>query len=242
MRASRQTRSQKVIHCKNPTRKSQRKWRDTCFAIASNHVGAVKLLAMTNLDTQGTETSSLKRSFSELWRFVLITLLIVLPIRFFVAKPFIVNGPSMDPTFETGQYLIIDEFSYHFRKPQRGEVLVFQYPYTAPTETKRFYIKRLIGLPGETVEIQYGKVSIRNSSSAEPILLDEPYVANHSLDSLKKTLGAKEYFVIGDNRPASSDSRSWGTLEEKYIVGRPLVRLLPPTKINFLPGVAYFSN
>lgn len=221
---------------------SKKYGRDTRFAIASNDVGAVKLLAMTNLDTQFTETSSLKRSFSELWRFVLITLLIVLPIRFFVAKPFIVNGPSMDPTFETGQYLIVDELSYHFREPQRGEVLVFQYPYTAPTEAKRFYIKRLIGLPGETVEIQYGKVSIRNSSSPEPIVLDEPYVANGSLDSLKKTLGPNEYFVLGDNRPASSDSRSWGALEEKYIVGRPLVRLLPPTKLNLLPGVAHFTN
>ena len=212
------------------------------FALASTHSPAVKLLAMTNLDTQFTETSSLKRSFSELWRFVLITLLIVLPIRFFVAKPFIVNGPSMDPTFETGQYLIVDELSYHFRLPQRGEVAVFQYPYTAPNESKRFYIKRIIGLPGETIEIQYGKVSIRNSSSAEPIILDEPYVANHSLDSLKKTLGEGEYFVLGDNRPASSDSRSWGVLEEKYIVGRPFLRLLPPTKINFLPGVVHFTN
>jgi len=216
--------------------------RDTRFAIASNTIDAVKLLAMTNLDTQFTETSSLKRSFSELWRFVLITLLIVLPIRFFVAKPFIVNGPSMDPTFETGQYLIVDELTYHFRQPQRGDVLVFQYPHTAPNEVKRFYIKRLIGLPGETVEIQYGKVSIHNSTSADPIILDEPYVTNHSLDSLKKTLGADEYFVLGDNRPASSDSRSWGMLEEKYIVGRPLLRLLPPTKINFLPGVAHFNN
>ena len=173
-----------------------------------------------------------KNSFSELWKFILITVLIVLPIRLFVAKPFIVNGASMDPTFKSGQYLIVDELSFHFRAPKRGEVVVFQYPH----DTSRFYIKRIVGLPGETVKIQYGKVSVQPKGSTESFTLDESYIVNASADTANYTLGDHEYFVLGDNRPASSDSRAWGNLDIKYIVGRPAIRLFPPSSFSLIPG------
>lgn len=173
-----------------------------------------------------------QNSFSELWKFILITVLVVLPIRLFVAKPFIVKGPSMDPTFATGQYLVIDQLSYHFTDPERGDVVVFKYPH----DTKSYFIKRIIGLPGETVEIRYGKVSVKKTGQSASVVLDEPYILNTSGDSGTYELGEGEYFVMGDNRPASSDSRAWGNLEEKYIVGKPILRLFPPTDIDLLPG------
>jgi signal peptidase I len=193
------------------------------FAIASKAHGAVKLLAMNDEN---------KKSFAELWKFILITLVIVLPLRWYVAKPFIVEGPSMDPTFASGQYLIVDQLSYRFAKPHRGDVVVFEYP----LDPSKYFIKRIIGLPGETVKMDYGKVQIIPRGSTEAITINEPYVVNTSVDSSVHTLNDHEYFVMGDNRPASSDSRAWGNLDEKYIVGRPLVRLYPLTQLSLLPG------
>jgi signal peptidase I len=140
----------------------------------------------------------------------------------------------MDPTFNTGQYLIIDQISYRFNEPKRNDVIVFRYP----NNTKVFYIKRIIGLPGETVSIDTGKVSIINSENPEGILLPDDYIAkNHKTsETYKTTLGDSEYFVMGDNRAESSDSRLWGPLDKKFIVGKPIVRLFPFTKIDLVPG------
>lgn len=170
--------------------------------------------------------------FTELLKFALIAAVIVIPIRMFVAQPFIVSGASMDPTFATGQYLIIDELSYHFEEPKRGEIVIFRYP----KDPSQFFIKRVIGLPGETVHIQNNQVSITEASGIE-INLVESYVKNiGNGNTLTKKLGEDEYFVMGDNRPESSDSRTWGILPKENIVGRAFLRLLPFDKLGIFPG------
>lgn len=166
--------------------------------------------------------------------FALIALLIVVPIRWFVAQPFIVRGASMEPTFQTGEYLIVDQLTYHFTDPERGDVIILKYP----RDESVYFIKRVIGLPGETVELQGTKVIIRGGAGVEPVTLDQSYIpdGDHRPEYATYTLGADEYFVMGDNRDESSDSRVWGLLPRKDIVGRALVRLFPPSKISVLPG------
>ena len=169
----------------------------------------------------------------EIIRFTIIALLIVIPIRIFVAQPFIVQGASMEPTFETGQYLIVDQLSYRLEAPARGDVIVFRYP----KDPKKFFIKRIIGLPGETITIDRTTVSVTNSQNPNGFVLDEPYIDSMNPDTLlTQELGENEYFVMGDNRDASSDSRVWGTLNEDLIIGRALIRLLPVSTMEILPG------
>src|SRR3989344_7250202 len=150
-------------------------------------------------------------AIKEILKFVIITLVVVVPIRSYVPQPFVVSGLSMEPTFDDGEYLIIDELSYHFREPRRGEVVVFRFP----DNPSQFFIKRIIGLPGDTVTVQGGQVQIKNEQYQQAVLLDEsPYLAAAVRTGGQVTyqLGAEEYFVLGDNRPASSDSRNWGKL------------------------------
>lgn len=174
-----------------------------------------------------------KTDVGELIRFTLIALIIVIPIRFFIAQPFIVSGTSMFPTFHNKDYLIVDEISYKIGNPHRGDVVIFKYP----KDTTKYFIKRIIGLPGETISIKAGKITIKNSEHLDGIILDEPYVENHSEDSMgEKVLGTDEFFVMGDNRTASSDSRYWGVLPKKLMTGRALVRLFPFSDINVMPG------
>lgn len=156
--------------------------------------------------------------WKELFKLVFFSLIIVIPFRLYVAQPFVVDGASMDPTFETGDYLIVDELTYRFKMPERGSVLIFKYP----KDPKKSFIKRVIGLPGERVSIEHGTVSIND------ILLDEPYIKLPKDDSGSYTLGPVEYFVMGDNRRGSADSRMWGPVPEKNIIGRPIIRFLPP--------------
>ncbi len=159
----------------------------------------------------------------EISKIVIIALLIVVPIRYFVFQPFFVRGQSMEPNFHNGDYLIIDELSYQFRLPQRGEVIVFKYP----QDPSQRYIKRIIGLPGETIKIQEGKVSIYQDGEIQA--LEEDYLSQLTQTSgnLQMTLDWNEYFVLGDNRPVSADSRRWGTLPEENIVGRVFLRAWP---------------
>ncbi len=176
-----------------------------------------------------------QRIGSSLWdtiKFIVLALIIVTPIRMFVAQPFIVSGSSMDPTFATGQYLIVDELSYHLGDPARGDVIILRYP----KDTTKFFIKRVIGLPNETVEIQNGAVTIKNTEHPEGFAMNEPYIKYPKNDTMTKILGEGEYFVMGDNRAASSDSRYWGTVPRNLVVGRALIRLLPVASAAVLPG------
>ena len=171
---------------------------------------------------------------SEIIRFSLIALLIVLPIRLFIAQPFIVSGASMETTFSTGQYIIVDQLTYHFEEPKRGDVIIFRYP----KDPSKFFIKRVIGLPGDTVNIEGRTVHISNTQHPDGITLSESYILNMKPSAtLTETLGTDEYFVMGDNRDASSDSRSWGVLQRDKIVGRAFLRLFPLTEVDVLPGM-----
>jgi signal peptidase I len=175
----------------------------------------------------------------EIFRFAILALIIVIPFRMFIAQPFIVSGASMSPTFETGQYLIVDQLSYHLELPARGDVIVFRFP----EDTTKFFIKRLIGLPGETVVIRGKEVTIHDASGHDT-LLTEPYINSFNLkdDFITVTLGPNEYFVMGDNRGASSDSRIWGAVPSKLIVGRAFARLLPIQEISLFPGAYPLSK
>lgn len=169
----------------------------------------------------------------ELLRFAIIALIIVLPIRWFVALPFIVSGASMEETFHNNEYLIVDQLTYKFEDPARGDVIVFRYP----RDPSKFFIKRVIGLPGETIKIAGNSVTIINSENPEGLVLNEPYAEiARTMSNLTQELGEGEYFVMGDNRDASSDSRVWGTLEESKIVGRALLRLFPLNEVGLFPG------
>ncbi|KKT28581.1 MAG: Signal peptidase I [Candidatus Giovannonibacteria bacterium GW2011_GWC2_44_9] len=168
---------------------------------------------------------------NSLWEFikvVVISVAIVLPIRAYVAQPFIVSGASMEPNFHDGEYLIIDELTYALRKPERGEVIVFRYPLN-PSE---FFIKRIVGLPGETVEIKNSKIFINGDVVSESFISAD--IAKKTLPNLKTNLDENEYFVLGDNRPKSSDSRFWGALPKDKIMGRALLRLWPVAKAGFI--------
>lgn len=166
----------------------------------------------------------------EILRFAILVAVILLPIRLFVAKPFIVSGSSMDPTYAGGEYLVIDELSYRFEAPKRNEVIVFRYP----LDPSKHFIKRIIGLPGETVSIEGKTVTVSKEGKSET--LSEPYITYTSDNHMTRTLGPDEYFAMGDNRVASSDSRSWGPLPRKDITGKVLVRLFPLSRIALHPG------
>ncbi|MBU6321507.1 MAG: signal peptidase I [Patescibacteria group bacterium] len=164
----------------------------------------------------------------------LLIVIVVIPLRVFVVSPFVVDGESMHPTFENLDYLIVDELVYDFEKPSRGDVIVFRYP----KDPSVFYIKRVIGLPGETVAINRGIVTI-TETSGKTVTLNEPYVVNEDATYTNKvTLSPGQYFVLGDNRPNSSDSRIWGPLPAKNIIGRVDARLLPLSVAGLFPGEA----
>lgn len=178
-----------------------------------------------------------KDLLKDLFTLAFLIIVIVVPIRLFVASPFIVEGDSMYPTFKNFDYLIVTEFIYKFKMPDRGDVIVFRYP----NNPSIFYVKRIIGLPGETVSINRGVVTITDVSG-EKITLPEPYIVNEDVTYTRNVfLNEDEYFVLGDNRPNSSDSRIWGPLPKADIIGRVDLRLLPINRSEFFPGdVNYF--
>jgi signal peptidase I len=174
-------------------------------------------------------------SWKELFKLVVISIVIVIPFRLFIAQPFIVEGASMEPTFDTGEYLIVDEFSYRFKNPERGDIMVFKYP----ADPSKSFIKRVIGLPGEKISIKDGLVTIISSEYPRGFTLEESYVEFEKIEDLSYVLDQGEYFVMGDNRSRSADSRLWGAVPEENIVGRPIIRFFPP---EVFPGRASFVN
>lgn len=171
------------------------------------------------------------RNLWETARVFIVSLAVIIPLRAYVAQPFFVRGASMAPSFLDGEYLVIDELSYNLdlRPLQRGDVVVFRYP----LDHTQYYIKRIIGLPGERVVIREGEVRIISPALPGGLTLDEAgYLADGETTqgTVDVTLRDSEVFILGDNRDQSSDSRTWGPLPLDLIVGRAWVRAFPFTK------------
>ncbi len=183
----------------------------------------------------------MKAFFYAIWEIVevaIIAIVAVLIIRNFLVQPFLVNGASMEPNFHNSDYLLVDQISYRFKEPQRGEVVVFKYP----GDEKYYYIKRIIGLPGEEVEIRDGKVFVFNKDFPNGLILNESYLSNNAITSGKNErikIENGKFFVLGDNRNFSFDSRNWGLLDKKEIVGVTRLRLWPLNQVMALEKPAY---
>ncbi len=168
---------------------------------------------------------------------VVISLAIILPIRYYLVQPFFVKGASMEPNFEDGDYILVNEIGYRFSTPERGDVVIFRYP----LDQSQFFIKRIIGLPGETIKIKDNTVTIYNKDKPEGFVLDENYLApeQETIGNSVIKLDDNEYFVLGDNRLQSSDSRRWGPVNKSLITGRAFLRPWPLTKTLKIPSVHY---
>ena len=176
--------------------------------------------------------------FLELIKVAFISLAIIVPVRYFLIQPFYVKGASMEPNFHDREYLIINEIGYRFNKPERGDIIVFKYP----ADPKSFFIKRVIALPGERVEIKNGEIRIYNDENINGSVLDEStYIPSgvHTSGSVDTTVEIGEYFVLGDNRNASLDSRSFGPIPKENIIGRAWLRGWPLDKIDVFDRLIY---
>lgn len=174
----------------------------------------------------------------EVVKVVVVSLAIIVPVRYFLIQPFYVKGASMEPNFYNHEYLIIDELSYRFNAPQRGDIVVFR----PPTQVNDFYIKRIIGLPGERVAIADNRVTITSDQYPSGLVLDESvYLPTDTTTTgtVTAALGAEQYFVLGDNRASSLDSRIFGPVERSGIVGRAWLRGWPVHKITIFHNPPY---
>ncbi|MDO8592291.1 MAG: signal peptidase I [bacterium] len=175
----------------------------------------------------------------ELIKVVAISLAIIIPIRYYLIQPFYVKGASMEPNFYDKEYLIIDEISYRFHESERGDIVVFRYP----RDPDEFFIKRIIGLPGEKVQIKDGGVYIYNQAHPDGFKLEEKYlpadVKTYGINEEIISLSDGGYFVLGDNRAASKDSRSFGVLDKKFITGKVLLRGWPFNRVNVFSAPEY---
>ncbi len=194
----------------------------------------------------------MKKILSSIWEIVkifIVAAIIVIPVRYFLFQPFIVKGESMEPNFKNGDYLIVDELSYRFREPKRGEVIVFRYPQDFEVGIlgkflgwggQPLLIKRIIGLPGEVVEIKDGKITISKGSLSH-VLGEEDYLPSSlvTFGDMRVSLREKEYFMLGDNRPFSLDSRRFGILSEEKIIGRVVLRAWPLDSLSKIEAPAY---
>jgi signal peptidase I len=193
------------------------------------------------------EQESMKDFIIEVVKMFFLALVIIVPVRMFLVQPFIVRGASMEPNFHEKEYLIINEFGYKntpinilgkeivtvkpHKDVNRLDVIVFR----APHDEKQFYIKRVVGLPGETVLVDNGDVTIINAEHPEGFMLsEEAYLpeGRKTNGSQKVVLKENEYYVLGDNRPASSDSRVFGPLNKDAIIGKVLLRAWPVSQIK----------
>jgi signal peptidase I len=162
---------------------------------------------------------------------ILLTVLIYVAVNFATGR-FRIEGSSMEPSMHPNQYVLVDKVTYMLTAPQRGDVVVFNYPLA----TERDFIKRVIGLPGETISISSGVVSINGEPLAEPYIAAAPNYNN------TWALGPDEYFVLGDNRNSSSDSHTWGPLHRQYLIGRAIFVYWPPTLWGLVPHYTYAAT
>ncbi len=184
----------------------------------------------------------LSEFFLDIIETIVIALSIFLVVYLFFMQPHQVNGQSMVPNFQSGEYVLTDKVSYKIGEPQRGDVIVFHAPEKAqcPKGTGCDFIKRVLGLPGDTIEVKNDSVIVNGVALNEPYIPDDfetlpgAFTKNRVI-----ALGPNEYFVSGDNRPYSSDSRAWGPITKDEIVGRAFFRYWPFKVAGFLPKVTY---
>jgi signal peptidase I len=186
------------------------------------------LVNVAETETEASTSGSILRLLREIVETILLTLVIFVVVNTLTGR-FRIEGPSMLPNLEEGQYLIVDKVVYKLRAPHRGEIIVFH----QPRDPNRDLIKRIIGLPGETIDIEQGLVYIDGER------LREPYVAHRDTRSVQYQLGPDEFFVVGDNRPNSDDSRSWGPLQRNQIVGRAWISYWPVKDWGSIPHYSF---
>lgn len=186
------------------------------------------------LAPEDTKEYPLKVFFTELFKVLILGAFAVVAIRYFIFKPFVVKGASMEPNFHEKEYLIIDEVSYRLREPHRADIVVLR---NQGVDDRDYFLKRIIGLPGERVVISSGRVRVFNVENPGGMYLDESlYLAPSVLTfgEIDVTLAEDMYYVLGDNRPASLDSRRIGPVPRKDIVGRAFFRGWPLARIEVL--------
>lgn len=210
-----------------------------CFVLYNLHMNEEK----TAIKPEESGKITLKQILKEIVIFCVIAFGVIIPFRMWIAEPYIVSGQSMFPTFDSGHYLIVNKISYELGSPiKRNSVVVFKFPDSAgiPQEEGKDLIKRIIGLPGDTVSENGNTVTVSYSNGVGTTTetLDQSYVSKSQEmpGNFSITLGADEYFVMGDNRKNSFDSRYWGVLPRENIIGKPILRLWPIDKIGIFPG------
>lgn len=178
--------------------------------------------------SQKPKWQAISEFFWEMVRVAIISLAIILPVRYFLIQPFYVKGASMEPNFYDHEYLVIDEISYRFNNPQRGDIVVFKYP----KDTKQYFIKRVIGLPGEKIKIQDNSVYINGTKLNESYLppTTETVLPLRGYSDIE--LASDEYFLLGDNRGQSLDSRIFGPVKRNLVVGRTWIRGWPFSRVT----------
>ncbi|MBI3626708.1 signal peptidase I [Candidatus Uhrbacteria bacterium] len=169
---------------------------------------------------------------SELLKVIVISLVIIIPVRYFLLQPFFVKGASMEPNFYDHEYLVIDEISYRFKNPQRGEIVVFRYP----KDARQYFIKRIIGLPNDSLEIKDNSIYINGVKLDEKTYLP---AETTTFGNVFIKLGPDEFFLMGDNRNFSLDSRSFGSVDRRFIVGRAWFRGFPFNEFKIFEPPAY---
>lgn len=191
-----------------------------------------------SIDYNSYQIKKMAAAVFELVKIIVIALAIVIPIRYFLIQPFYVKGASMEPTFHDHEYLIVNEITYRFGDPSRGDVVVFKYP----RNPEQFFIKRIIALPGEGVKVENGAVYVKKDGEADWWLLDESSYLDETMKTypnVEMTMGGDEYFVLGDNRSSSLDSRMFGAVSREFFIGKTWLRAWPLDKINSFAGVDY---
>ncbi|MCL4366890.1 signal peptidase I [Patescibacteria group bacterium] len=173
-----------------------------------------------------------KNNFADLIQFVAIVGAILVAVRFFVAEPHKVEGSSMIPNFQNGDYIITNKIGLRFTTIQRGEVIILQ----NPRNTTEDFIKRVIALPGDRIKLADGNVYINGQLLSEPYLPPgtETYGGAYLPNDEEIVIPDNQYFVMGDNRTGSSDSREWGTVNRDLIIGQAWLRYWPPQEFMLI--------
>lgn len=200
---------------------------------------------LNNLTTEINPQKDVLELIFDLLKTGLVVFVLAFVLRYFLIQPFLVDGQSMMPNYHNKEYLLVEKLSYLLNEPKRGDVVVFRYPKNPNIS----YIKRIIGLPNETVIIKNDIISVKNTDHPDGFQLDETYIPQDFTTSVfmgvssdgayQKSLKENEYFVIGDNREHSSDSREWGALPKANIIGRAWLTLFPLDRISTHQRVSY---